>query len=156
MLFINCFHGYFLLSDVSNVFIVAAKRTAFGTYGGSLKTVSPTKLQEVACKAALETGNVNPELVNSVTMGSVLQVSAVIFRKKKMKKNRDEYLTLYQTINFKTGPKSRTFADDKINVTEKNRNSFLEWVEKIEGKGENAGYQHFLLLPQCLKKHLLV
>ena len=25
----------------------------------------------------------------------------------------------------------------------------LERVENIVGKGENAGYQHFLLFPQC-------
>ena len=25
-------------------------------------------------------------------------------------------------------------------------------VEKIVGKGENAGYQHFLLFPQCFLK----
>ena len=25
-------------------------------------------------------------------------------------------------------------------------------VENIVGKGENAGYQHFLLFPQCFKK----
>ena len=28
----------------------------------------------------------------------------------------------------------------------------LERVEKIVGKGENAGYQHFLLFPQCFQK----
>ena len=25
-------------------------------------------------------------------------------------------------------------------------------VENIVGKGENAGYQHFLLFPQCFQK----
>ena len=24
-----------------------------------------------------------------------------------------------------------------------------DWVEYMVGKGENAGYQHFLLFPQC-------
>ena len=28
------------------------------------------------------------------------------------------------------------------------------WVESILGKGENAGYQHFLLFPKCFQKHL--
>ena len=28
----------------------------------------------------------------------------------------------------------------------------FEWVENILGKGENAGYQHFLLFPQCFQK----
>ena len=47
--------------------------------------------------------------------------------------------------------KLKAFADDKINVTEKLK-SVLERVENIVGKGENAGYQHFLLFPQCFQK----
>ena len=47
--------------------------------------------------------------------------------------------------------KLKAFADVKINVREK-----LEFVlgsmENIVGKGENAGYQHFLLFPQCFRK----
>ena len=27
--------------------------------------------------------------------------------------------------------------------------SYIVYFENIEGKGENAGYQHFLLFPQC-------
>ena len=27
-----------------------------------------------------------------------------------------------------------------------------EWEENIVGKGENAGYQHFLLFPPCFLK----
>ena len=30
--------------------------------------------------------------------------------------------------------------------------SVFDRVENIVGKGENAGYQHFLLFPQCLEK----
>ena len=33
--------------------------------------------------------------------------------------------------------------------------SLCDWVESIVGKGENAGYQHFLLFPQCFKKSCL-
>ena len=28
----------------------------------------------------------------------------------------------------------------------------LDRTENIEGNGENAGYQHFLLFPQCFQK----
>ena len=45
--------------------------------------------------------------------------------------------------------KLKAFTDDKINVTEK-QNSVCE--ENIVGKGENTGYQHFLLFPQCFQK----
>ena len=31
--------------------------------------------------------------------------------------------------------------------------SVCDRVENIAGKGENAGYQHFLLFPQCFQKH---
>ena len=47
--------------------------------------------------------------------------------------------------------KSKDFADDKINVSQ-NINCVLGRAENIVGKGENAGYQHFLLLPQCFQK----
>ena len=48
--------------------------------------------------------------------------------------------------------KLKAFADDKRNVTEKLK-SVLE--RKIVGKGENAGYQHFLLFPQCFSTGFL-
>ena len=47
--------------------------------------------------------------------------------------------------------KLKAFAGDKIDVTEKLK-FVLERVENIVGKGENAGYQHFLLFPQCFPK----
>ena len=47
--------------------------------------------------------------------------------------------------------KLKALADGKINVTEKLK-FVLRRVENIVGKGENAGYQHFLLFPQCFQK----
>ena len=41
--------------------------------------------------------------------------------------------------------------NDKINLTKKLK-IVLGRVENIVGKGENAGYQHFLLFPQCFLK----
>ena len=32
---------------------------------------------------------------------------------------------------------------------------FFDKVEGIVGKGENTGYQHFLLFPQCFQKAFL-
>ena len=32
--------------------------------------------------------------------------------------------------------------------------SVFDRAENIVGKGENAGYQHFLLVPQCFKRLL--
>ena len=45
----------------------------------------------------------------------------------------------------------KDFADDKLNSTPK-LNFVLRRVENILRKGENAGYQHFLLYPQCFQK----
>ncbi|KAK1176148.1 3-ketoacyl-CoA thiolase, mitochondrial isoform X1 [Acipenser oxyrinchus oxyrinchus] len=61
------------MSLIRGVFIVSAKRTPFGTYGGLLKDHSATDLAEHAAKAALAAGNVAPEIVNSVIVGNVMQ-----------------------------------------------------------------------------------
>ena len=47
--------------------------------------------------------------------------------------------------------KLEAFADDKINVNQKLK-FVLGRIENIVGKGENAGYQHFLHFPQCFQK----
>ena len=60
-------------------------------------------------------------------------------------------LTLYQNNKILDWSKLKAFADDEINLTEKLK-FVLERVEIIVGKGENAGYQQFLLFPQCFQK----
>ena len=47
--------------------------------------------------------------------------------------------------------KLTAFADVKINLTE-NLKFVMGRVENIVEKGENAGYQHFLLFPQYFQK----
>jgi len=58
------------------VYIVAAKRTAFGAFGGKLKDVSAIKLGEAASSAAMKEANVDPAHVKSVIFGNVIQSSA--------------------------------------------------------------------------------
>lgn len=60
---------------VKGVFVAAAKRTPFGTYGGKLMNLTTTDLQEVAFKAALAAGNVKPEWIDSVVVGNVFPSS---------------------------------------------------------------------------------
>ncbi|CAI9619879.1 unnamed protein product [Staurois parvus] len=67
IIFCFCFVG---------VFIVAAKRTPFGTFGGVLKDHTATDLGEIAAKAALAAGNVAPDAVDSVIFGNVAQTSS--------------------------------------------------------------------------------
>ena len=47
--------------------------------------------------------------------------------------------------------KLKAFADDKFNVV-KMIFSLCKRIENTSEKGENAGYQHFLLFPQCFLK----
>jgi acetyl-CoA acyltransferase 2 len=60
---------------MSGVFIVAAKRTPFGAFGGSLKNLSATELGVVSTQAAFEASGINPELVDGVYFGNVIQSS---------------------------------------------------------------------------------
>ncbi|XP_002733329.1 3-ketoacyl-CoA thiolase, mitochondrial-like [Saccoglossus kowalevskii] len=53
------------------VFIVAAKRTPFGAFGGKLKNHTTTDLAEIAAKAALASGKIDPKLIDSVIFGNV-------------------------------------------------------------------------------------
>nr|XP_054757408.1 3-ketoacyl-CoA thiolase, mitochondrial-like [Lytechinus pictus] len=57
------------------IFIVGAKRTPFGTFGGVLKDKTGTDLAEVAAKAALAAGNINPEIIDTTVIGNVAQTS---------------------------------------------------------------------------------
>jgi len=58
-----------------SVFIVGAKRTAFGTFGGALKHMTATHLAAAAAKGALAAGKVDPALVDNVVFGNVAQTS---------------------------------------------------------------------------------
>ena len=55
-------------------------------------------------------------------------------------------LNFFPSDNISDSSKLKAFADDKINVTQ-NFKFDLGQVESFEGKGENAGYKHFLLFP---------
>ena len=58
---------------MKEVVIVGAKRTAIGSYGGTLKNVPAKELGAVAIKGAIEQAGIKPEDVEEVIMGDVLQ-----------------------------------------------------------------------------------
>ena len=58
---------------MNRVAIVSAKRTAIGSFGGSLKDISATKIGGELVKQALESINLNPNLVDEIIFGNVLQ-----------------------------------------------------------------------------------
>ena len=56
-------------------------------------------------------------------------------------------MTLNQTTTFWTLLKLKAFVDDKLNIAK----FFIE-IENTAGKGQNAGYKHFLLYPTVFSK----
>lgn len=55
------------------VVIASAVRTPIGTFGGSFKDVSAVKLGTIAAKEALKRAKVEPDMVDEVIFGNVLQ-----------------------------------------------------------------------------------
>jgi len=58
---------------MKEVYIVSAVRTPIGSFGGSLKDFSATKLGAIAIKGAVEKAGINPQQVQDVLMGCVIQ-----------------------------------------------------------------------------------
>lgn len=57
------------------VYIISAVRTPMGSFGGSLKDFTATKLGAIAIKAALEKAGLQPNQVQDVLMGCVIQAN---------------------------------------------------------------------------------
>lgn len=60
---------------MKEVVIVSAVRTPIGSFGGSLKDVSATRLGAIAIKGALEKAGIKPADVQEVLMGCVIQAN---------------------------------------------------------------------------------
>jgi acetyl-CoA C-acetyltransferase len=60
---------------MKEVYIVSAVRTPIGAFGGALADVPATKLGAVAVKAAVERAGIQPEIVQELYMGNVLQAN---------------------------------------------------------------------------------
>ncbi|MEO7177138.1 MAG: acetyl-CoA C-acyltransferase [Saprospiraceae bacterium] len=57
------------------VYIVAAKRTPMGSFGGALSTFSATQLGSVAIKGAIEAAGVAADQIDEVFMGNVISAN---------------------------------------------------------------------------------
>ena len=57
------------------VYILSAVRTPIGSFGGSLKDISATKLGATAIKGAVERAGIKAQDVQEVYMGCVLQAN---------------------------------------------------------------------------------
>lgn len=64
------------ISEREDIVFLSGKRTAFGTFGGSLKGLTATDLGVETAKAALAQAGVSPDAVDHVVYGNVMQTSA--------------------------------------------------------------------------------
>lgn len=72
----NCIHQskrFFASSSGRSVVIVGAKRTPIGSFMGQLKDMSTTSLGAAAARGAIEHAGVQPEDIQEVFLGTVLQ-----------------------------------------------------------------------------------
>lgn len=60
---------------MEQIYIVNGARTAFGTFGGTLKDIDATTLAVTASKAAIERSNIRSEDIDLTIMGNVLHSS---------------------------------------------------------------------------------
>lgn len=60
---------------MKEVYIVSAVRTPIGSFGGGLSTVPATKLGSIAIKGVIEKAGINPNIIDEVYMGNVLQAN---------------------------------------------------------------------------------
>ena len=61
--------------SMNNVYIISAKRTPIGSFGGSLSGISATSLGSDSIKAALDAIGIDPNHVNEVFYGNVCQAN---------------------------------------------------------------------------------
>lgn len=62
--------------NAKDVVFLSGKRTAFGTFGGSVKDLTATDLGVVSAKAAIEAAGLTPEQIEHTFFGNALQTSA--------------------------------------------------------------------------------
>ncbi len=63
------------MTEARNVVFVSAVRTAIGTFGGSLKSHTPTDLGAAVVAEAVKRADVSPDSVESVVFGNVVQTN---------------------------------------------------------------------------------
>lgn len=99
--------------------IIDGARTAFGKFGGSLSSFTASDLGAAAIKEALQRSQVNPEDVQEVIMGNVLQAGqGQIPSRQAAKKAGIPYHVKSETINkvCASGLRSVTLADQIIRL----------------------------------------
>jgi acetyl-CoA acyltransferase 2 len=60
----------------NDIVFLSARRTAMGTFGGSLKDFSANQLGAIAARAAIDSARVQPDAIGHVVFGNALQTSS--------------------------------------------------------------------------------
>jgi len=105
--------------DLSRTVILEGARTAFGKFGGSLSALTASDLGGKAIQAALQRADINPEDINEVIMGTVLQAGqGQIPSRQAAAKAGIPYNVKTETINkvCASGMRSVTLADQLIRL----------------------------------------
>ena len=66
---------YYQLIFMKEVYIVSATRTAIGSFGGALSSLSATQLGATVIKSAVEKTGLKPDQIQEVFMGNVLSAN---------------------------------------------------------------------------------
>lgn len=61
---------------IRDIVFLSARRTAMGTFGGSLKEFSANQLGAMAARAAIESASISPDVIGHVVFGNALQTSS--------------------------------------------------------------------------------
>lgn len=104
---------------MSKTVILDGARTAFGKFGGGLSSLSASDLGGIAIKGALQRSNIQPDEVNEVIMGTVLQAGqGQIPSRQAATKAGIPYSIKTETINkvCASGMRSVTLADQLIRL----------------------------------------
>ncbi len=64
------------LAGAEEVVFLSARRTAFGSFGGSLRTLAATELATLSGRGAIEASGIEPGEIGHVVYGNALQTSA--------------------------------------------------------------------------------
>ena len=78
-----------------DVVIVSAARTPIGRFLGALSSVAAPKLGAIAIKGALDKINLNPNLVEEVLMGHVVQASCSIGRTQEISLETTRFVVVF-------------------------------------------------------------
>ncbi|OYU98041.1 MAG: acetyl-CoA acetyltransferase, partial [Burkholderiales bacterium PBB5] len=91
------------MTTTQEVFVLAAARTAIGTFGGTLQDNAPCDLATVAVKAALERSGAALDSVGHLAMGTVV-----------LTEPRDAYLSRVAAINAGLGKETPAFNVNRL------------------------------------------